>query len=1088
MAPVNPGDLEKCLDGRANDFMSTKPKLQLESDCEADEGEQESGKPKLTKVTLKTDAVLSEVKSDLASFSNMRNFGAIFRHVDTKQLAIDSILPTWTNLFEYQPRMWAFFSAARRRNRSTWKDDAEDNPPKYDCIFFNHQNRCTMAGHEAFHHCMCCGAHHPIRYQTLTEAAAAVPNSIQCPKLREIVNEFKLLAKRLGVRRGDRIGLESCLAGESEEFQAYRVQPPSPQAGPPSPQNSSLSSTPSTGKKSWVDVGRATPPPSVAVVGKSSGSTPPPAQLTLPISHRKPIEPMDLPLLSDQRSPGDSGWDSFGTPQHHPATEVSETLPSPHRFSADPADGKRIGKMDFATLNGFMKKEEDKFRYLLCFSELFRNQALMDVTKDKILPGWLKFQCRSKPSMWAFLSVARRRQLTAWKDESREATKWDCLNYNCGYCRNPTAEHEITHTCMCCGGKHMLRYESLSEAAADASNIRCPIVKAIVKQLEILELKVRPVSRDGLEACLQGAASDFEVWQPVQVARKAPTKPAPSTGSPGAALATSPTTANESATPNASQDSFQMEAIQPYLPGPLQSAIGTTVGVTIAPDTAIETFKTHFQSAREKEVRHEFIWYPEKLELGRPFTIWCKGACCSLSTDEHRHELSEGYFWDKANPYSVGGARAVVVKQYRIKGKGSDSSAAGYQREIETFEQVYPTELLEWKAPYRFQGGEAFSFLVLRKHDDDLSKILVDNPPLEERLLLIQKVLLIFREAHLYGLIHGDVKPGNIVRESTLDGRDTATNVGQSQSYNLKLIDFEFASFESPETGAPPSMPVGGLTRLWGSPDQHNGSQALQTDDCWSLALVLYEIYHYRPRKPEEQHYGAPLFYLDAHGELLSSPQAQKSQFTRWVQKIIVNISDERDIATIPFPKKCNALLRSLMEQLFRYALSRDPDESVSRAQHPLTYTEGAPHMLFVDSEKLCILLLHLQHRFVNRTPPYDRLLLSCRAMTEPKPWLENLSPKLISVIQQYEPNFRGSLTFDAAEALRYLRNLLAHPDDPTSVLMCHFIDNAGELLAELQAQLSAARITFDLRRTCLRVPTAAPTPADHNPDPAGQN
>jgi tRNA A-37 threonylcarbamoyl transferase component Bud32/tetratricopeptide (TPR) repeat protein len=91
------------------------------------------------------------------------------------------------------------------------------------------------------------------------------------------------------------------------------------------------------------------------------------------------------------------------------------------------------------------------------------------------------------------------------------------------------------------------------------------------------------------------------------------------------------------------------------------------------------------------------------------------------------------------------------------------------------------------------------------------------------RVALIRQVAAALAHAHQSGIVHCDVKPGNIL--VTAEGR-------------TKLIDFGIARLQ--DMG--PAGGLDGLTRAYASPARCKGEPARLTDDVYALAVTLFQI------------------------------------------------------------------------------------------------------------------------------------------------------------------------------------------------------------------------------------------------------
>ena len=107
---------------------------------------------------------------------------------------------------------------------------------------------------------------------------------------------------------------------------------------------------------------------------------------------------------------------------------------------------------------------------------------------------------------------------------------------------------------------------------------------------------------------------------------------------------------------------------------------------------------------------------------------------------------------------------------------------------------------------------------------------------IKERLALFEQVCEAIQHAHLKGIVHRDIKPGNILAFQTDDGRPT-----------MKVIDFGVAKAMSHTMAAQTIFTDSGVmvgTLEYMSPEQTDAaSQDIDTrSDIYSLGVLLYEI------------------------------------------------------------------------------------------------------------------------------------------------------------------------------------------------------------------------------------------------------
>ncbi len=147
-------------------------------------------------------------------------------------------------------------------------------------------------------------------------------------------------------------------------------------------------------------------------------------------------------------------------------------------------------------------------------------------------------------------------------------------------------------------------------------------------------------------------------------------------------------------------------------------------------------------------------------------------------------------------------------------------------------------------------GVETDEMFIAMAHykGQTLEDIIADGPvDLDDAVKYTLETALGLSEAHRKGIIHRDIKPGNImVTESGL----------------LKILDFGLAKV-SDVTMTMGAMSLGTLAYM--SPEQAKGQAVDNRTDLWALGVVLYEML--AGRRPFDGPYDAAILYSAANEE-----------------------------------------------------------------------------------------------------------------------------------------------------------------------------------------------------------------------------
>ncbi len=193
--------------------------------------------------------------------------------------------------------------------------------------------------------------------------------------------------------------------------------------------------------------------------------------------------------------------------------------------------------------------------------------------------------------------------------------------------------------------------------------------------------------------------------------------------------------------------------------------------------------------------------------------------------------------------------RKVAIKMLAAQGRLDEQMVKRFEREAHTLAAVSHPNVVT-VTDYGIHEG--LPFLVMeRLEGKSLAALLEERRALtlEHAGALMRQILAGLGHAHARGLVHRDLKPGNVWVEAHEDGE------------HVKLLDFGFAKFVTPEGGTlltADGIVVGTLAYM--SPEQASGGAIDPRSDIYSAGVLLFEML--TGRRPFE---GEPIDILRAH-------------------------------------------------------------------------------------------------------------------------------------------------------------------------------------------------------------------------------
>lgn len=174
--------------------------------------------------------------------------------------------------------------------------------------------------------------------------------------------------------------------------------------------------------------------------------------------------------------------------------------------------------------------------------------------------------------------------------------------------------------------------------------------------------------------------------------------------------------------------------------------------------------------------------------------------------------------------------RIIAVKTLRMQALADDMAIKRFKREAQTLTYLNHPNIIRIYDFGNSRKGQPF-FVMEFLTGKSLSQILKEDDVLtpDRALRIFYKVLDAVEQAHGQGLIHRDLKPGNIMLIRRRDGSDA-----------IKVVDFGIARFEEE------AQRLTRMGEVWGSPiymspEQCMGTQLDARSDIYSLGIVMYE-------------------------------------------------------------------------------------------------------------------------------------------------------------------------------------------------------------------------------------------------------
>ena len=211
--------------------------------------------------------------------------------------------------------------------------------------------------------------------------------------------------------------------------------------------------------------------------------------------------------------------------------------------------------------------------------------------------------------------------------------------------------------------------------------------------------------------------------------------------------------------------------------------------------------------------------------------------------------------------------RRVALKFVRNDARGNDHARDAFMREVRHLSRLHGPQIVQIQDFGFTDGGHPYMVTEFLEGEDLLSRLKkVSTLDVAETLSIGVEVLKALGEAHAMGLVHRDLKPGNIFLQSLAGGARTA----------VKVLDFGVAKLLSADELESTLWPAGtpkGSPRYM-SPEQILDEPVTPASDFYAFSATLY-----RTLCGEPVFGGSLAVMMQAHLE--STPQPLRDRFPR---------------------------------------------------------------------------------------------------------------------------------------------------------------------------------------------------------------